>query len=149
MCGRFLCVFFLLNFVLNSFVSTSNHVIFTFLTNLLQQQVQATTVIRRTHKSTFCHFLSQSPSFLFATWNQRSEIAYKCHRISATDSKFKTALPNVLIRSGNERVHDNNCLGKGNLRLHYVWGRHIMITKATNNMRNCRLTEPSSRNLAK
>ena len=100
-------------------------------------------------QSTFCHSLSQSPSFLFATWNQRSEVAYKCHRISATDSKVKTALPNVLIRSGNERVHDNNCLGKGNLRLHYVWGRHIMITKATNNMRNCRLTEPSSRNLVK
>ena len=137
----FLCVF-LLNFVLKSFVSTSNDVIITFLTNLLQQQVQATTVMRRTHKSTFRHSLSQSPSFLFATWNQRSEVAYECHRISVT-------LPNVLIRSGNERVHDNNCPGKGNLRLHYGWGRHIMTTKATNNMRNGRLTEPSSRNLAK
>ena len=93
-------------------------------------------------QSTFCHSLSQSPSFLFATWNQRSEVAYECHRISVT-------LPNVLIRSGNERVHDNNCPGKGNLRLHYGWGRHIMTTKATNNMRNGRLTEPSSRNLAK
>lgn len=147
MFGRFLCFFFV-KFCIKQFCKYFQRChIHVF--NLLQQQVQATTVMRRTHKSTFCHSLSQSPSFLFATWNQRSEVAYKWHSISATDSKVKTALPNVLIRSGNERVHDNNCLGKGNLRLHYVWGRHIMITTATNNMKNCRLTEPSNRNLAK
>ena len=115
--------------------------------NLLPQQVQATTVMRRTHKSTFCHSLSQGLSILFATWNQISEVAYECYRISATDSRVKIALPKVLIRSGNERAHDNNCLGKGNLPLHYIWGRHI--NTATNNMRKCTLTEPSSRNLAK
>ena len=148
MFGRFL-FFFLVKFCIKQFCKYFQRWCHIHVFNLLPQKVHATTVMRRMHKSAFCHSLSQSPSFLFATWNQRSEVSYECHRISATDSKVKTALPNVLIRSRNERVHDNNSLGKGNLRLHYIWGRHITIPTATNNMRNCRLTELLSRNLAK